>query len=170
MESMNTDVRAGILPERYCARSNVVSHQEFGDLSDDLRSLIDKYPLALESPFEGVSTISGGVWRASDFCDTSAEDALLKLSFRAGTVDLPMHSHDFSDRVILVAGGTGVFESRSDASGHSEVVSTEIRPGDALVFARGTVHTFKVPSTDLVLLSYHSPFIPLTDPRQYTVA
>ena len=169
-ESMNADVRAGLLPEKFCARSNIFKHVEFGDLSDDLRSLADHYPLTLESPFEGVSTISGGVWRASDFCETNATDALLKLCFLAGTVDLPMHSHDYSDRVILVAKGAGVFESQSGASDRHEIVSTEIKAGDALVFARGTVHTFKVPSTELVLMSYHSPFIPLADPRQYTRA
>lgn len=169
MESMNADVQAGLLPETFCARSNVFDHVEFGNLGDDLRSLTDHYPLALESPFEGVATISGGIWQASDFCEANADDALLKLCFLAGTVDLPMHSHNYSDRVILVAEGTGVFESQSSAQDGQEVVSTELKLGDALVFARGTVHTFKVPSTNLVLLSYHSPFIPLADPRQYTV-
>lgn len=169
MESMNADVRAGLLPEKYCGRSNILAHPEFGDLKDGLQSLIDRYPLALESPFEGIPTISGGVWKASDFCEANADDALLKLSFLAGTVDLPMHSHDYSARVILVAEGSGFFELQSDVPDGPEVISTEIKVGDALIFARGTVHTFKVPATGLVLLSYHSPFIPLSDPRQYKI-
>lgn len=170
VESLNADIRAGILPEKYCARSNFLASAEFHDMRNDLAFLIERYPLAVKSPFEGVSTISGGIWRASDYVEPDATDALLKLQFLAGTVDLPLHSHDHSDRVILVAYGTGIFELQSRDKEKSEVFSTDLKVGDAIVFARGTAHTFKVPSNDLVLLSYHSPFIPLDDPRQYTVA
>ena len=167
--SMNIDIRAGLLPKRFCARSNVVKHAAFNDVSADLQSLMEAYPLDLQSPFEGVPTISGGIWRASALCDDNATDALLKLRFPAGTVDLPMHCHEHSDRVIFVAEGAGIFDVASDGQSTDRVISTEVAAGDALVFARGTVHTFKVPSTDLVLLSYHSPFIALDDARQYTV-
>jgi len=170
VESLNADIRAGILPEKFCARSNLLATAEFHDMRNDLELLIERYPLVVESPFEGVSTISGGIWRASDYVESNATDALLKLQFLAGTVDLPLHSHDHSDRLILVANGTGIFELQSSDPERPEVFSTDLKVGDAIVFARGTAHTFKVPSTDLVLLSYHSPFIPLDDPRQYTVS
>ena len=166
--SMNADIRAGLLPAGFCARSNILSHPEFGGLNEDVRFLLDHYPIEVESPFEGVETISGGVWHASRFCEEDAVDALLKLRFLAGTTNLPMHTHDHSDRVILVAAGSGFFELQSESS-RCEVISTEVKAGDALVFARGSAPAFNVPSTDLVLLSYHSPFIPLTDPRQFTI-
>lgn len=170
VESLNADIRAGVLPEKFCARSNFLDSHDFSGIRDDLGVLIERYPLAVQSPFEGVSTISGGIWLASDYVDAHATDALLKLQFLAGTTDLPVHSHDHSDRVILVAGGAGIFELQTNDPKRPEVISTDIRMGDAIVFASGTAHTFKVPSTDLVLLSYHSPFIPLDDPRQYTIS
>lgn len=51
----------------------------------------------------------------------------------------------------------------------ADIRSTSIRVGDVLAFSRGVVHTFNTDSTALVLLSYHSPFIPLDDPRQYSL-
>lgn len=167
--SMNVDIRAGLLPRRFCARSNVVKHAALHAVREDLQALMEAYPLDLQSPFEGVPTIFGGIWKASALCEDKATDALLKLRFLAGTMDLPMHCHEHSDRVILVAEGAGIFDVASDGQSTDRVISTEVAAGDALVFARGTVHTFKVPSRDLVLLSYHSPFIALDDTRQYTV-
>ena len=167
--SMNADIRVGLLPKRFCARSNVFKHAAFGDLSQDLRSLMENYPLDVQSPFEGVPTICGGIWEASELCEGDSTDALLKLRFQAGTLELPMHSHDHSDRVVLVAEGAGIFEVAADGQSKHRVISTEVEAGDALVFSRGTVHSFKAPSTDLVLLSYHSPFIALEDHRHYTV-
>ncbi len=81
-----------------------------------------------------------------------------------------MHSHSDSDRVIVVVDGAGVFYVSPDPveefSG-ADIRSTSVRVGDVLAFSRGVVHTFNTESTALVLLSYHFPFIPLDDPRQY---
>jgi len=122
--------------------------------------------LRLESPFEEISTIAGGIWQASQLC--GGEDALLKLCFQPGTMDLPLHSHDHSDRVVFVIDGSGSFEFIPERDG-SNATSTEITSGDLLMFARGTVHSFRTPQDGLQLISYHSPFLDLHDSRQYTV-
>ncbi len=123
------------------------------------------YPLSLESPFEEVATISGGLWRADKIC--GGEDALLKLCFQAGTIDLPLHSHDYSDRVVFVVEGSGTFEFVSNADA-TQVI--EISTGDLLMFPRTTVHSFRTPKSGLQLISYHSPFIELNDSRQWKLA
>jgi hypothetical protein len=38
------------------------------------------------------------------------------------------------------------------------------------MFRRGTVHTFSTAEESLTLLSYHHPYIPLDDERQYRVS
>jgi hypothetical protein len=49
------------------------------------------------------------------------------------------------------------------------VRSTPVSTGDVLAFSRGVLHTFKTQADNLLLLSYHFPFISLDDPRQFTL-
>lgn len=162
----NSDIQAGVLSLPVCAHSSRFRHPVFGDLRNELLALKEDYPLSLKSPFEEVSTIAGGVWRASQLCD--GDDALLKLRFEPGTMDLPLHSHDHSDRVIFVVEGGGTFEFVPEQAG-AQVTKIEIASGDLLMFARGTMHSFRTPENGLQLISYHSPFIELDDSRQFRV-
>jgi len=141
----------------------------FGRIVEDLES---RYPIILQRPFEGVSSIAGGVWDLADLLRIETDRALLKLCFDPGTDQLPFHSHDGSERVIFVLGGRGFFHvADGSLSGFSErnVRTIPVRSRDALVFTRGTVHTFSATSEPLTLLSYHRPYVPLEDPRQFTV-
>ena len=91
------------------------------------------------------------------------------LRFAGGTVDLPLHIHEFSDRFIVVDEGTGLFHYLPSALEPDELRSVIVRPGDVLAVTRGLLHTFTAPFGDLTLLSYHSPFFALDDARQFTV-
>ncbi|WP_259631762.1 cupin domain-containing protein [Stieleria sedimenti] len=163
---MSADIRAGRFPDGICAHCRDYRHPELGDLRPQVRSLYDEYPLKMESPFEEVENISGGVWRASEIL--GGDDALLRLHFQKRTLDLPLHSHDYSDRVIFVTEGRGEFEYFAD-SRERELNSIEVETGDVLVFSRGTVHSFRTSEDDLQLLSYHSPYIELSHHRQFTL-
>ncbi len=129
------------------------------------------YPLELQSPFEGVDTVAGAVWLGSDLF-AACDDAIMKLRFKGGTYELPLHTHERSDRVIVVLKGRGLFhftsQSRAEFTGEG-VTSTAVEPGMVLVFTRGLLHTFSSPSEPLYLLSYHAPFIPLDDGDQFTL-
>ncbi len=164
-KNLNADIRAGRLPTRSCIQGRISN--------ENLQSLRDAYPLELKSPFEQVASISGGLWQASELIDENDDDAALKLRFEAGTTDLPMHSHDYSNRVVVVIEGNGVFEVAADSPGlpsdPCQIHSIQVEPGDVLAFSRGVLHTFKAESEDLLLFSYHAPFIPLDDPRQFTI-
>ena len=169
--SLNAEIQAGRLPQRSCVKSALASVQSFDQAAfTELQSLRQDYPIELQAPFEGVASISGAVWKGSELYGSNRDDAVLKLRFDAGTRDLPMHSHEDSDRVIVVVDGAGVFYVSSEPVGQfsgADIRSASVRVGDVLAFSRGVVHTFNTDSTALVLLSYHSPFIPLDDPRQY---
>lgn len=130
------------------------------------------YPLELRAPFEGVSSIAGGLWTGADLVGHDRVDGFAKLRFDAGTVDLPMHAHEHSDRFIIVLEGEGIFylsPQPLDVFVGQDVRSIRVRQGDALMFTRGLMHTFGAWSEPLVLLSYHSPVIGFDDPRQYTL-
>lgn len=129
------------------------------------QALVEACPIAVEAGFEGNGGVEGGVWQN----DEKHEDALVYLRFRAGTVDLPLHVHEFSDRIILVCSGLGLFHYRPAGSGVRELRSVVVEPGDVIAFSRSLLHTFTAPISDLVLLSFHSPFFALDDPRQFTL-
>lgn len=130
-------------------------------------------PRDLRGPFENTDSISGAVWRSVDLLGPGCDTALLKLRFEKGTDALPLHAHVHSDRVIVVLEGRGFFHvmpTTIEKSQAHRVRSIAVRTRDILVFTRGVIHTFTAPSEPLVLLSYHSPFIPLDEPDQYTIA
>ncbi|MFH1110789.1 MAG: cupin domain-containing protein [Planctomycetota bacterium] len=87
----------------------------------------------------------------------------------AGTEDLPLHVHEFSDRLLVVTSGIGFFHCLPDAGTPRELRSVVVDAGDAVLFTRGVVHTFTVPLEDLTLLSYHAAFFEFDDRRQFTI-
>lgn len=166
VEDLTSDIQAGAITTPVCACGSWHRITDNPSTIPDLVALTEVYPLALQSPFEEVETIAGGIWKASDIC--SGNDAILRLSFRAGTVNLPLHSHNFSDRVVFVVRGSGTFEFVSDLESN-ELTTTHVQEGTMLMFPRGTIHSFRTPDAGLELISYHSPYIELEDAKHYTV-
>ena len=131
-----------------------------------------RYTIDLRAPFKGMYSIAGGIWSGSDLIGERREDGFAELRFAAGTLDLPMHLYEHSDRFIVVLEGEGcLHQSGETLEGFTGCEVSEIRvcPGDVLMFTRGLVHTFSAPDTTLVLLSYHRPLIELDEPRQYSL-
>jgi mannose-6-phosphate isomerase-like protein (cupin superfamily) len=123
------------------------------------------HPISVEPGFEGNPNVEGGVWRVAD----GGDDALVHLRFAQGGQELPLHVHEYSDRLILVTSGMGLFHYLPGGSANRELRSVVVESGDVVIFTRGLIHTFTAPITDLTLLSYHSPFFELDDPRQYMI-
>ena len=133
--------------------------------------LVEKrFPVEVKTPFEGSDFIGGGAWLGSDHFKQRPDDALAKLCFAAGAVDLPMHAHEQSDRFILVLEGEGRCHHAPgsvQAFTGEGVRSVPVRAGDLIVFTRGLVHTFSTPARAMTLLSWHRPYFAFLDPRQY---
>lgn len=172
LNQTEAEIRAGRL------RAPAFLHGEAGDhgLSATLDSLMNaidlEYDIELQSPFEDTESISGGLWSGRELFGPTFEDGLAKLRFAAGTVDLPLHVHEHSDRFIAVLEGSGRFwwsEEHWRAFRGDDIRSTDVHAGDVLVFTRNLLHTFSAENENLLLLSYHSPEISFDDPRQYTL-
>jgi mannose-6-phosphate isomerase-like protein (cupin superfamily) len=145
---------------------------EVGVDQRNIEDILANYPLEIVSPFEETDSIAGGLWSGRSLFGVTYEDALAKLRFSAGTLDLPLHTHDYSDRFIFVASGVGRFwwsNERLHTFSGLGIDSIPVRSGDVLIFTRGLLHTFSAPEEELLLLSFHSPEIAFTDPRQYTL-
>jgi len=129
-------------------------------------------PTEVRSPFEGSDAIAGGAWLGRKHFGVHPDCALAKLCFSAGAVDLPMHSHEHSDRFILVLEGEGRFHhapgSPQGFTG-AGVRSAQVSAGDLVLFRRGLVHTFSSPRRAMTLLSWHAPYFPFVDPRQFSL-
>ncbi len=142
----------------------------FGSLVDAMQ---EAHPVTLQSPFEGSTTVAGAVLHPRELLSVQRDDAMLLLRFDAGSVDLPMHAHERSDRFIYVVSGRGYFHVSDDpasALSATGIRHVPVRARDALLFRRNTVHTFSTDREPLTLLSYHGPYVPLDDPAQYTIA
>lgn len=142
----------------------------FGALIDAMRHA---HPVSLQSPFEGSPSVGGAVLHPRDLLNQTRDDAMLLLRFEAGSIDLPMHAHEHSDRFIYVVSGRGYFHVSDDPVTYlspAGIRHVPVRARDALLFRRGTVHTFSTDREALLVLSYHGPYVPLDDPKQYTVA
>lgn len=129
------------------------------------------HPVELKYPFEANERVGGAIWPGT-LVDEHAPHSLMKLRWEARADDLPMHSHEHSDRCIIVLNGRGFFHvSREPVEGFTGtgVRTIAARERDVFVFRRGTVHTFSTCEEPMELLSCHLPFIPLDDPRQYTL-
>jgi mannose-6-phosphate isomerase-like protein (cupin superfamily) len=124
-------------------------------------------------PFEGCSSIRGAVVRGADVVGDRRDDAFLFLEFAPYTTGLPLHIHEDSDRFIYGIGGRGFFHVSHDPLERGRGRSLRhvpVRDRDALMFRRGTVHTFSTGEHPLTLLSYHRPYVPLEDEKQFRVS
>lgn len=132
-------------------------------------------PLEPAFPFEGSDKVGGAVWpeRPSTLQTPDGEtpsNAVAKLQWKAGADDLPMHTHLYSDRCIVVHEGRGFFHWTTEpyeAFTGETVHTIAVRERDVLVFGRGVVHTFSTTAHPMQLISMHLPFLPFDSPRQY---
>lgn len=170
--TLNGRIAAGDLPDRVALSGRIRGTGpavSFGGLVVEAERA---HPLNLHSPFEGEDCVSGAVWDAKALVDDRSTDGIVKLRFEAGATTLPMHTHEGSARFIIVLEGRGFYHASDeplDRFTGKQVRTIAVRERDAVLFTGGVVHTFSAFDSPLVLLSYHSPFIPLDDPRQYTL-
>lgn len=155
----------------------------FGAMIQELETT---HPITLQYPFEGSHLVGGAVWdnplNTSSFPTappsepqspqehTNHPPAIAKLRWLEHADDLPMHTHAFSDRFIIVLDGRGFFHwSDQDAETFdgSSVQTIAARSRDVFVFRRGLVHTFSTQEHAMTLLSVQWPYYAFTDPRQY---
>lgn len=128
------------------------------------RQMVDawerQHPVELAYPFEENNRVGGAVWPGT-LANPSSRDAMMKLRWESRANDLPMHSHEHSDRCIIVLEGRGFFhvaEEQVDRFTGETVQTVAARERDVFVFSRGVVHTFSTFEQPMVLLSCHLPF------------
>ena len=171
LKEMEAGIAAGILPDRVALMTRVRGTGpgvSFGSVVSALQSAV----VGWICPFEGCMTARGSVLRGADLVGPERDDAFLLLRFAPHTLDLPLHTHEDSDRFICAIEGRGFFHVSPDpleAGPSRRLHHAAVRDRDALMFRRGTVHTFSTAEHPLTLLSYHSPYISLADERQYTL-
>lgn len=172
LRRVHADIRSGRLQSPAFLFGSAGEHGLGAALETLSRRIDHEYPIELRSPFEETESIAGALWSGRELLGDERCDSLAKLKFARGTLDLPVHAHEFSDRFIAVLRGAGRFWWSEQTLGQfdaCQIESVAVTAGDVLVFTRNLLHTFSAPREELVLLSYHSPEIPFDDPRQYTL-
>jgi len=133
-----------------------------------IEALQREFAVKMASPFEGSDNVAGGVLLPQDAGIANRDDGFLFLRFDANCRDLPLHTHDHSERLIYVIEGRGFFHVQ-DGDQEGVIRHVPVRSRDVLMFRRGALHTFSTQAEPLHLLSYHAPFFALDDPRQFSL-
>jgi quercetin dioxygenase-like cupin family protein len=164
--------RLGLDPGRFAATGRIRGTGPGVSFSRAVAVLEAAWPLTLRFPFEGSELVGGAAWVASDLTDPADDGAVVKLHWKAGADDLPMHTHIGSSRFIVVVGGRGFFhlsDRTAEAFDGSDVRTIAARRNDVFLFTPGVVHTFSTAEEGMTLLSCHLPYIPLDHPGQYAL-
>jgi quercetin dioxygenase-like cupin family protein len=131
-----------------------------------------EHPIHPEAPFEGTSRIAGAAWLASREFGEDVADGIAKLCFAPNTAELPLHTHEQSERFIFCLHGRGTFhytKTMLDDFDGGETKEVCIRAGSFVLFSRQVLHTFSASRPGMVLVSYQSPSLAFDDPDQYTL-
>lgn len=172
LDALDLAVTEGTLPRRIALNTRVRGTGPGVALGEVIEQLL-KLSTAWQCPFEGSNNVAGAELPAAAVLKEERDDGFLLLKFRPGTLDLPLHVHDDSERFIYVIGGRGFFhvsELPMEAADDSSLRHVPARDRDVIMFRRGTAHTFSTAEHELHLLSYHRPFIPIVSPNQYRTA
>ncbi len=145
--------------------------QSLQAVHDMLEHLDKVHPNPLQEGFEGQPLIAGAVYRCSQLGGPS-DAAMIKLHFQPGAVDLPIHIHPLSARVLIVLQGKGTFyfsHANFESFSGTPVYTQEIGPGSVVVFQNNYLHTFGAAQSSLTMLSFHFPFVELNDEHQWSL-
>lgn len=128
------------------------------------------FPKELKAPFEGCDDIAGAVFPCSEGGPKDA--ALIRHRFSVSAVDLPIHIHPLSDRLLIITHGNGFMHYSNDSfeGFDGSAVLKPLRAGSVICFTRGQLHTFSAALvSEMPMLSLHYPFVELEDERQWTL-
>ena len=131
-----------------------------------------EHPIRPKAPFEGTERIAGAAWLASHELGEDADDGIAKLCFAPNTANLPLHTHEQSERFIFCLQGRGTFHfccTPLHAFDGTDVRSVPIRPGEFVLFSRNILHTFSSWRPGMILISYQAPSLPFDHIDQYTL-
>ena len=172
LNHLHTKIKRGSLPPRLGLIGQLRSSSPSVALQTFVKPIAERLHNNLRSPFEASHLVAGAELPLASVLEPTHNDGCLWLRFAPNAVDLPMHVHEHSHRFIIVIKGSGRFQtsqqSLADFTG-TDIHTTVARPADVLIFPKGTVHTFSTSAGELLLLSYHSPFVPLSSSVQYTL-
>ena len=164
--------RLGCNQDRFAATGRIRGTGPGVSFSSAVATLDEAWPLELAYPFEGSDRVGGAAWVASDRIDPEDDGAVVKLHWMKGALDLPIHSHTMSARLLIVVGGRGFFhvsDQTAETFDGSTVRTIAARRNDVFMFTPDIVHTFSTADESMTLLSCHLPYIPLDDPGQYAL-
>lgn len=164
--------RLGCSPDRFAATGRIRGTGPGVSFGRAVATMEQAWPLELAYPFEGSDRVGGAAWVAADQLGPGDEGAVVKLHWMKGAVDLPMHIHTMSARLLIVVGGRGFFhvsDQTAETFDGSTVRTIAARRNDVFMFTPNVVHTFSTADEGMTLLSCHLPYIPLDDPGQYAL-
>lgn len=110
------------------------------------------------------------LWPVRDVLSSDSNDVISFVNIESTSEKEFFHSHDHSDRLVLIAKGSGtLYVSPGDPKYFPrDLTQHDLAPGDLVFLARGTSHQFRAGQDGAQGLVWHCPYIPHGEPEYET--
>lgn len=110
------------------------------------------------------------LWSMKQLLGFESQDAVARVRVEPTSTRELIHSHDHSDRLVMLTKGSGVLHVAPGDARYfpRNLTRFELRPGDVVFMSRGTAHLFFADVAATEALVWHSPYIAHGDPMYQT--
>lgn len=127
--------------------------------------VLDDPPVRLHQP----GGVSVQLWPLQDILKAPSGDVIARVRFTPPAGGQRFHSHDHSDRCVLILQGRGTLRTLDESAESQEPSSRALGPGDVVLLPRGLAHLF-VPGPERVeALVWHCPYVTHGNPGYLTL-
>lgn len=110
------------------------------------------------------------LWPIRDIISSASNDVIACVRLEPTSEKEFFHSHDHSDRLVLITEGSGTLYVYPDDPRYFPrgLTQHELGPGDLVFLARGTSHLFYAGDDGTTAFVWHCPYIPHGEPEYET--
>lgn len=103
--------------------------------------------------------VSEQLWTVRDLLGFESQDVVARVIIHASAKRELFHTHEHSDRLVLLTKGSGELHVCPDEAKHFT-----LHPGDVVFLARGAAHAFEAGAEGAEAIVWHCPYVTHGDP------
>lgn len=114
--------------------------------------------------------LSQGLWAVRDLLGFESLDVVARVKFEPSGPAEYMHSHEHSDRLVMLTSGSGKLHISPGDPRHfpRNLTRLDLEAGDVVYLSRGTVHAFQAGPDGAEALVWHCPYVVHGEPQYQT--
>lgn len=159
------EIERGLRPRRLCLIGSVES--------PSIERLLDTFEFSEPKvTLRKARHIRQMLWPVRDILSCKSDDVISCVRIEPTTAKELFHSHDHSDRLVLITKGAGTLYVHADGPlcAPRGLVQHKLAAGHAIFMARGTSHLFTAGDEGTTAYVWHCPYIPHGAPEYETIS